>query len=212
VARRIAIAAVAIAIVVAAWIGSRGLSGRVIGFGGDDDCELATDRSADGALEAHARCKWAIPAARIHAILAAWGDQARTFRNVAESTVLEQDDAHVLVRQIHRASGIADREVIAECFTEAIPGGRRYRWRKAADQSKSTGRNVEVAVHEGFWEVTEGDGATTVEYQLRYLPGGSVPSFLVSMFLSSGMEGVLSDLRQAARTSTQAVASSGPGA
>jgi hypothetical protein len=208
-AKRIIIAAVAAVVVAAAWFGSSGLSGRGFGFG-DGDCRLTGGRSPDGVLEGQARCKWPIPAERVEALLAAWGDQARYFSNLAESTVLERSDGRMLVRQIQRASGISDREVIIECTTEAIPGGTRYRWRKAPDQSKSSGRNVEVAVHEGFWEVTSsGEHETRVEYHMRYLPGGSVPSFIVSMFLSSGMEGVLSDLRRAAETRHVAANSAG---
>jgi Polyketide cyclase / dehydrase and lipid transport len=210
VAKRTIIVAVAAVIVAVAWLGSRGLSGRGFGFG-DDDCELSTGRAADGVLEAEARCEWPLPAARIDALLAAWGDQSRYFSNVAESTVLEQGGERALVRQVHHASGIADREVVVECFTEALPGGHRYRWRKASDQSRASGQRVEVAVHEGFWLITDAGDKTVVEYHLRYLPGGSVPSFLVSMFMSSGMEGVLADLRRAAAT-TQTAARSEPGA
>lgn len=202
-AKRVVVIAVAVVIVGIAWIGSGRMSGRGFGFGGNE-CKLTAGRGADGVLEAQARCTWPIPAERLDALLAAWGDQARYFSNIAESTVLEQEPDRMLVRQVHRASGISDREVIIECVTEAIPGGRRYRWRKAADQSKSSGRNVEVAVHEGYWEVTGSGDDTVVEYHMRYLPGGSVPSFLVSMFLSSGMEGVLTDLKRAASTSAVA--------
>jgi hypothetical protein len=203
-ARRIVIVAVGVVVVAAAWIGSGGLSGRGFGFG-DNSCKLTAGRGADGVLEAEAHCRWPIPADRLDALLEAWGDQARYFSNLAESTVLEQSDERLLVRQIQRASGISDREVVIECVTESVPGGRRYRWRKAPDQSRSSGRNVEVAVHEGFWEVTsKGDHEALVEYHMRYLPGGSVPSFLVSMFLASGTEGVLADLRRAAETSRDA--------
>ncbi len=209
VAKRIAIVTVAGVLIAAAWMGPGSLSGRGFGFG-DDDCQVSTGRAADGVLEAQARCTWPVPAERLDALLAAWGDQAGYFSNLAESTVLEQRDGRMLVRQVHRASGISDREVVMECFTEAIPGGMRYRWRKAADQSKSSGQRVEVAVHEGFWQVTRGEHETIVEYHMRYLPGGSVPSFLVSMFLSSGMEGVLADLRQAAES--REMAARDPGA
>jgi hypothetical protein len=208
VSKRLLIAVTAVVVVALACLGSGGLSGRGFGFG-DNDCRITAGRDPDGVLAAQARCKWPIPADRFEALLAAWGDQERYFSNIAESTVLEQDAQRMLVRQIHRASGISDREVVVECVTESVPGGKRYRWRKAPDQSRSSGRNVEVAVHEGFWEITAGGDETVVEYHMRYLPGGNVPSFLVSMFLSSGMEGVLADLRRAAEANQVAGGNAG---
>jgi len=207
-AKRLTIALVAVLVAVAAWIGSARLAGRGFGFG-NHDCKMTAGKAADGVLEGEARCEWPLRPEQLEPLLAAWGEQARYFSNVAESSVLEQGGDRMLVRQVYHASGISDREVIMECFTEAIPGGRRYRWRKAADQSKSSGRNVEVAVHEGYWQIVEGPHGTVVEYHMRYLPGGNVPSFLVSMFLSSGMEGVLNDLRRAAETTHVAARESG---
>lgn len=206
VTKRIAIAGGIAILVAVGWAASHGLSGW--GFGSSDDgCTTMAGKGADGVLEGEARCTWPIPVERIDALLAAWGDQARYFSNVSESQVLEQDDQRMLVRQVYHASGISDREVVIECFTESIPGGRRYHWRKAVDQSRSSGRHVEVGLHEGFWQVTSGEHGTTVEYHMRYLPGGSVPSFLVSMFLSSGIHGVLDDLHRAAAGSQVAARS-----
>jgi len=203
-AKRLALAAVMAALVAAGYLASGRLSGRGFGFA-DRSCTITAGRGADGVLEGEARCRWPVPAERIDALLAAWGDQDRHFGNVAESTILEQDGDRMLVRQVYHASGITDREVVMECTSEAIPGGRRYRWRKSADQSRSSGENVEVAVHEGFWDVVRGADGTEVVYHMRHLPGGSVPGFIVSMFLSSGMEDVLADLRRAAESQAVAV-------
>lgn len=207
-AKRMIIGSAAVCLIAFGWLVSRGLSGHGFGFG-DNGCNITADKAADGVLEGQARCEWPIPPEPLERLLAAWGDQAQTFGNVAESTVLEQQGERTLVRQVYHASGISDREVIMECFVESVPGGRRYRWRKAADQSAIRAGRVEVAVHEGYWQVTKGEHGTVVEYHMRYLPGGNVPSFLVSMFLSSGMEDVLGDLRRAASTSQVAAVDAG---
>ncbi len=197
--QRLAIVAVFACVVGLAWLAAGSLSGRGFGFS-NRDCEMSAGRGPDGVLEAQARCRWPIPPDQIEPLLAAWGDQARYFGNVAESTVLESTANRMLVRQVHRASGISDREVVMECVTETVAGGRRYRWNKAPDQSRASGQRVEVAVHEGYWQVAPAADGSIVEYHMRYLPGGSVPSFLVSMFLSSGMQDVLTDLRRAAES------------
>jgi len=198
--KRVVLIAVGSGLVALSWVVSGQLSGRGLGFR-DDHCEITAGRGLDGVMEGQARCTWDIPADRVEGLLARWEDQEQHFGNVIESTVLDRQGDQILVRQIFRARGIADREVIMECFSEEIPGGRRYHWHKARDQSRSTGQNTEVELHEGSWEVVRGEHDTVVTYRMRHLPGGSVPSFLVSMFLSSGMRDVLADLRRAAEAS-----------
>ncbi len=210
-AKRSVIVVGVLLVVVTAWVGAGSLSGRGFGFG-ERDCTLTSGTAADGVLEGQARCKWPVAVDRVDAVLAAWGDQSQYFGNVAESHVVGQRGDRTLVRQIYRARGIEDREVVMECFTEAIPGGRRYHWHKASDQSGNSGRNIEIAVHEGFWEVRGDEHSTTVEYHMRYLPGGNVPQFLVSMFLSSGIEAAMTDLRRAAAGSTRVAAAGSGGA
>jgi Polyketide cyclase / dehydrase and lipid transport len=195
--KKIAIAAAAAVVVGVAWFGSARLSGRATGYR-DTDCKVTTGRTPEGVLEAWAHCEWALPAERVESVLDVLGDQDRYFSGVSESTVLRTDGDRTWVRQVQHASGISDREVVLEFTTEAIPNGRRYRWHKAADQSGRHPGNVECEVHEGHWQIVSDGDKTDVEYHLRYLPGGSVPTFLVSAFLDSGVAGALADLHQAA--------------
>lgn len=204
--RIVVVGGAVVAVVGLAWLGSGRLSGRATGYP-PGDCKIVTGKDADGVLEATAHCEWQMPADRLDSILSVFGDQDRHFSGVAESTVLDVDGEKTLVRQVQQASGISNREVVLEFFSEAIPNGHRYRWHKAKDQSGRNPDHVECEVHEGYWEIVSVGDKTTVDYHLRYLPGGSVPSFLVSAFLSSGVEGALGDLRQAA--SAQQVASRG---
>jgi len=195
--RIVVVVGVGVAVVGLAWLGPGRLSGRATGYP-PGDCKVSTGKTDDGVLEAWAHCEWPLPAERVDSILGVFADQERHFSGVAESEVLRVDGERTLVRQVQQASGISDREVVLEFVAEAIPNGTRYRWRKASDQSGRNPDNVECEVHEGYWEITRTGDKTTVDYHLRYLPGGSVPSFLVSAFLSSGVEGALGDLRQAA--------------
>jgi len=204
-ATRIAVvASAAVAVVGLAWLGSGRLSGRATGYP-PGDCTITTQKGDDGVPEAFARCAWPLPADRIDAVLRLLDEQERHFSGVADSTVLRVDGERTLVRQVQQASGISDREVVLEFVVETIPNGRRYRWRKADDQSGRNPDNVECEVHEGHWQIAGAGNETIVEYHLRYLPGGSVPTFMVTAFLGSGVEEALDDLRDAA--ATQQVAS-----
>jgi hypothetical protein len=53
---------------------------------------------------------------------------------VAESAVLYARGDVVLVRQIHLATSMTDREVVVEWQVERLEDGYRYRWRKAEHQ------------------------------------------------------------------------------
>jgi len=197
-----AIALGAVLVLAALYTGAGRMSGFGSGFGRADGCELVEGPAEDGVTPVLAECKWPVPAERLHTLIRSWGDHHRYFSNLAESTVLGESNNVVSVRHVHRASGISDREVIVEWTTEKIPDGYRYHWRKSPDQSAATGTRVEVEVCSGYWEVTSDGSGSRVGYEVRYLPGGSVPSFLVRMFQSSGMRGVLADLRQAAASET----------
>jgi hypothetical protein len=192
----------AVLILAALYTGAGRLSGFGSGFRRGDGCELVKGPAEDGVTPVLAECKWPVPVERLHTLIRNWGEHYRYFGNLAESTVLGASDDVVLVRHVHRASGISDREVIVEWTTEKIPDGYRYHWRKSPDQSAATGTRVEVEVCSGYWEVTRDGSGSRVGYEVRYLPGGSVPSFLVQMFQSSGMRGVLADLRKAAASET----------
>ena len=79
---------------------------------------------------------------------------------------------------------------------EDIPGGKRFTWTKAPDQGTNSGAGVEIALNTGKWEVTKNtDGGSRVIYELRYLPGGRVPGFLVRWFQGTGMKLFVGELR-----------------
>jgi hypothetical protein len=195
--RVVVVVGVAVAVVGLAWLGRGRLDGRATGYP-SDGCKVSTGKADDGVLEAWAHCEWPLPAERVDSILSVFADQERHFGGIARSEVLRVVGDRTFVRQVQQASGISNREVVLEFVTEQIPNGHRYRWHKASDQSGRNPDHVECEVHEGSWEITRAADETIIEYHLRYLPGGSVPAFMVAAFLSSGVEDALGDLRQAA--------------
>ncbi len=143
-----------------------------------------------------AECVWPIAPEKLQKLLAAEGAHDDYFTSVAESTVIGPTSGGNLVYQRHQASGISDREIMLVMGTETIPGGTRYTWTRAQDQSKVTGEHVPCVVDTGKWEVSaEGTGSRVV-YELMYDPGGSVPSFLVRWFQGSGTRTLVGELRK----------------
>ena len=97
--------------------------------------------------------------------------------------------------QLHKASGISDREIFLVLAHEDIAGGKRFTWTKAPVQEGMKG-NVEIEVDTGKWEVTAAPGGgSKVVYELRYAAGGSVPSFMVRWFQGAGIQALLGELR-----------------
>ncbi|MDP2313113.1 MAG: hypothetical protein Q8P41_09435 [Pseudomonadota bacterium] len=142
-----------------------------------------------------AECEWPIAAGKLQGILAANGAHADYFTSVSASRVLGPTAGGELVYQVHEASGISDREIVLVMGQEAIPGGTRYTWTRAADQAKVTGKLVPTVVDTGKWEVTATATGAKVVYELLYDPGGSVPSFLVRSFQGSGTRTLVGELR-----------------
>jgi hypothetical protein len=199
-----AIAIGAILLGTAAYMGARRMSGSGFGFGTPDDgCELTDEPSDDGVVMVRAVCHWEKTSAdRLNDLLRDPSIHQQFFSNLAESTVLGEKDGVTLVRQVHQASGMSDREIVVEWRAEPVHGGYKYHWQKSADQSANSRTRVEVAESTGYWEIVKEGEGTRVGYQVRYLPGGNIPGFLVRMFQSGGMRGVLADLREAADSDT----------
>ncbi len=179
-----------------------------LGAGRRGDCTLTNLEDDRAPVSLRAECDWPIPADRIGAILEDSEAQVRYFSNLGESTVLGTEGNSVIVRQLHQATGISDREVVVEWDVTPVEGGRRYTWRKSPDQSAATGRGVEVELYAGSWEITTTETGSHVVMETRYAPGGRVPFFLVRSFQGAGIRQTLDELRTAAESEAQLV--SGP--
>jgi hypothetical protein len=188
------------------YAGWGALTGLGAGRGGD--CIL-TELEGNGApISMRAECDWPISPERLRPIIESWEAQARHFSGLAESAVLGTEGGSVIVRQLHRATGISDREVVVEWDVTPFENGWRYSWRKSPDQSAATGRGVEVEDYAGSWEITTAGTGSHVVLETRYAPGGRVPFFLVRSFRGSGVRQVLDELRSAAESNIQVA--SGP--
>jgi hypothetical protein len=164
--------------------------------GSHDGCVYSRgERETSGATPVRVVCDWPMDAAELNDVLGRPGDHARIFSSLAKAESLGSSGGKEWVRQVHTASGASDREVVVVFETLPTAGGHRHTWRKAEDQSKRTGVGVEPALSEGYWQVVDKNGRTQLTYEVRYLAGGRVPAFLVRWFQSSGMRGVLDDLR-----------------
>lgn len=149
-----------------------------------------------GAIPVRVECEWAVDAAQAARVLSEQAGHDEIFRAVSESTVLSDDGRKRRVYQVQHAAGVTDRHVILEYTKEQLVNGWRFQWRKADDQSELRGDGVEVEVTEGEWVVTETETGMRLEYELRYLPGGKVPVFLVGWFQGMGTRQVIGDLRE----------------
>jgi len=165
-------------------------------------CELSLGAPlGNGVVPMRAECHWAdIAPEKVHALMAAWADHDLYFSAVSASDVLRTDGSRVWVHQVHVAKGISDREAILVMEKKPIPGGFRYGWTlDNAGLTVATDR-VAAAWDDGFWEVSaHPQGGTLAVHQLAYDPGGSVPSFLVRWFQTSGLTAVVEELEAWAR-------------
>lgn len=169
-----------------------------------DGCKLYLGPAeSDGVVPMAADCVWTdVTLEAFEAKLAPWQNHDRVFSTVVASDVIRTEGGTSIVKQKHRASGISDREIIiAGSRTSVSGGGVRFSWKKKAESFAVASGNVEAARSEGYWQaVPNAGGGIKVTYELRYDPGGSVPSFLVRWFQTSGLVEILGDLHKALRS------------
>jgi hypothetical protein len=152
-------------------------------------------QEASGATPVRVECDWDIDPGALQSVLGEPGSHSRIFDSLADSESLSNQGGVERVRQVHKASGASDREIVVEITTQSVPGGKRFSWRKSGDQSGHKSDGVEPDMSEGYWEVTSRDGRSHLVYEIRYLAGGSVPAFLVRWFQGAGIKAVIGDLR-----------------
>jgi hypothetical protein len=169
-----------------------------------DGCTLYLGPAeSDGVVPMAADCVWPdVTFEAFEAKLAPWQHHDRVFSTVVSSDLVRTEGATSIVKQRHHASGISDREIIiAGTRTSVSGGGVRFSWKKKAEAFTPASGNVEATRSEGYWQaVPLATGGIKVTYELRYDPGGSVPSFLVRWFQTSGLVGILGDLHKALKS------------
>jgi hypothetical protein len=157
------------------------------------DCEITKgDRDDRGTDLIVATCDWEADLSGVQAVI-----RDAPSHVFFSSVVVSRALADGRIVQIHRASGISDREVTLD-FTETAvgEGGVRVGWTKSAKQEPIGDGRVEVVINEGYWEVHgAGEGKVKVIYSLRYDPGGRVPSWVVRAFQKNGIADIVEEMR-----------------
>ena len=161
----------------------------------ENGCTFFKGAKQESVLPIRAVCDWPIDVSVVHKLLAKSGDHNLYFSAVAISDVVSTKNGHDRVRQVHQAAGVSDREVMLDMYNEPITGGKRYVWKRTADQTGLSGEQVAITENMGFWEVTGDAQMTHVVYELEYSAGGWVPGFMVRWFQGSGMYTLLGELR-----------------
>ena len=129
--------------------------------------------------------------------------QAKVFSSLGDRTrILSDEGDHLRVQQFHENRLIADREVIVEWRVSGATELRTVAWRRAEDQTGTTGKNVLPDMHEGRWEISPEGGGAKVVYYVKYLPGGHIPDRMVRTFVGKGVRKVVSELFDYLRTTT----------
>jgi len=164
-----------------------------------NDCELMLGPAeADGVVPMRAECHWPeIPPDAFHAAVGNFAIHGELWSTVPVCEVVRTEGGRTLTHQVHQSNGISDRELMLWLETVEVEGGYRHQWTRAVDEPLEPAKgNVAAARDDGYCEgVAHPDGGTQVNYQLSYDPGGKVPGFLVRWFQTSGLAGIMEDLR-----------------
>ena len=163
--------------------------------GTENGCTFYLGTSSGSVQPVRAECDWPIPPQKLHGLVANQAIHDEIFSTVQESVITgSAPSGGTLVRQVHVATGMSDREATMLYRNDTLANGTRYNWTLATPQPPIT--RVPVAKNTGFWEVTAGaNGGSHVVYELAYDPGGSVPGFLVRWFQGSGTKTLVGELR-----------------
>lgn len=167
-----------------------------------DTCQLFLGPAAgNGVVPMHAECTWpGVDLAKLDAAFSRWQDHDDLFTTIVSSDVERTDGSAAIVRQVHRSKGISDREALLRMEKTAVEGGHRYAWTLVSEPFTVGDERVAVPFDTGYWEFTAVDGGVKAVHHLEYDPGGSVPSFLVHWFQTSGLQAIVTELEAYARS------------
>lgn len=168
------------------------------------DCVLYKGPAeADGTEPMVAECHWKeVDPARLIARLQDFASYGTLIPGVVSSVVVRREEPRALVHQVQATKGIAPREVLIWMVSEPLDGGARVAWTTAAAEALAVPEDhVRAERNDGAWEVTaHPDGGAAVVHRIAYDPGGSVPGWLVRWFQVGGMMGVMTHVREVARS------------
>jgi hypothetical protein len=151
-----------------------------------------------GAVPVYATCTWTGQAAHFDRFLLDLDGQKERYQSLSSLEVIWERGGSMAIHQVHTHSLISPREGLI-VFTREVSEGRFvHRYSLAPEQPEPSDGHVTIEVHEGHWSFQEStEGVLEVEYQAAYLPGGSVPPFLVRSFQTGEIVGSVGEVRRA---------------
>jgi len=149
-----------------------------------------------GVVPIRAECDWPMASTQIDALLSVNDGHHLYFPNILESEKVGDRAGGEMVWQRQEVPGANDREVVIIMRRETEGTLIRHTWARIPSEEGLKGVGVHVAVNRGKWEVSDnGSGGTKLIYEVRYMPGGSVPGFLVRWFQGDGCREFVGSLR-----------------
>ena len=169
----------------------------------DDSCTLSKEEPVGTVVPVRLVCLTDLNSEALYSVVRDPLQQAKVFSSLGDRTrILSDEGDHLRVQQFHENRLIADREVIVEWRVSGATALRTVAWRRAEDQTGTTGKNVLPDMHEGRWEISPEGGGAKVVYYVKYLPGGHIPDRMVRTFVGKGVRKVVSELFDYLRTTT----------
>ena len=167
----------------------------------ESGCVFYNGVSTGKTLPVRAVCEWTVPAARLHAMIAPANRFQEYLSGVSASDSVASPPGIIRVLQVHVFTGVTDRAAFMDYTVTDIPGGKRYAFQKAADQTALPERFVQIAQNTGKWEVTETSSGSRLVFEHAYDAGGYLPGFLVRWFQGAGTRQVLTEIKAFAEKS-----------
>lgn len=120
--------------------------------------------------------------------------------NVTTSTLLKQVNPHeqYIYYTTDAPWPVADRDVISHLIkTESSDGTTSYRLNAIPDYQERDEKYIRLTVAKGLWQLTPiADGKIKIVYQFYGDPAGSIPDWLVNIFIVSGPFNTLKNLKR----------------
>jgi len=149
------------------------------------DCSFFTGPVQEsGSLPIRAECHWKdISLKTMDLFLDDYEGQTETYSSVAETKILQRLNDITLVYQVHKDKRMSPREGTIE-YTKINYGQRIVHTYKLSEfQAPPKLKHVILKEHQGIWSIEKHpDGGIKCIYESTYLPGGSIPAWLVRQF------------------------------
>ncbi len=163
-----------------------------------EGCTLYQAALEDGVMPVRAECQWEGVSAKV--LLSILSDQTRwqdAATQLRQSIDLGPGEAGQRIYRSYGVSGMPEREVVIAQQRQDTEDGAVLTWSKDADQSDITRASAEVAMDSGRWEITAAGAGVHVVLELRYDPGGRLPSGLHRRTWPVRVAQTLTDLKAA---------------